>query len=87
MTTINNLWELRKQTDKYVLCNNQMFVLVDGEYVRKLYFSVQEVAQVLNKEENQVHRICQRMGIQAPANRRKKLRITLKQLRQMAQTT
>lgn len=93
MITVTSRKELAHQRAKFVLVEREMLVYqrVDDEYIKKPYFSVAEVVDILelqtkkgDKNRSEVHRMCKTLGIQARANRRKKLRITLQQLRQMA---
>lgn len=93
MTTILSRKLLSSQKEKYILVEreDQVYIRVGDEYLPKSYFLVPEVVDILGirdqrgrKDRNRVHRMCKVMGIQARANRRKKLRITLQQLRQMA---
>jgi len=87
MKTIERKSELRHQTDPYVLVSrdNKVYVRVDQDYVAKPYFDIKEATLILGINRNLAHRRCRELGIQAPANKRKKLRITLEQLRRMAE--
>lgn len=93
MTTILSRKDLRHQRDRYILVQREdaIYIRVDDEYVKKQYFSVQEAGEILfpdwesrnTSRRNDVHRLCIKLGIQARANKRKKIRITLRQLRSM----
>jgi hypothetical protein len=76
-------------TEKYVHVqrDNCIYLRVHDEYVMKMYFDVQDAADILGVPVFQVHKLCRKFGIQAPVNKRKKLRIRLSVLQQMAQTT
>jgi hypothetical protein len=87
MITIPTRASLQKQTAKYVMVQNedQVYIRDHDEYLPKLYFSTQEAADILEKKLYEIQYICVKLGIQARANKKKRLRITLKQLRQMAE--
>lgn len=87
MKTVQTKRDLRDQTSHYVLVQREakVYVRVDQDYVAKPYFDINEASEILGANRNKMHRICRELGIQAPANKRKKLRITLEQLRRMAQ--
>lgn len=94
MTTILSRKDLRHQRDRYIMVQREdaIYLRVDDEYVRKQYFTVQEAGQILfpdwetrnTTRRNDVHQLCIKLGIQARANKRKKIRISFKQLRKMA---
>lgn len=87
MITITTRLLLPKQTAKYVhvIADGRVYVRDQDEYLPKRYFSVKEAQTILGKTSNEMQHVCRKLGIQAPANRRKKLRITLQQLRKMAE--
>lgn len=88
MTTIPSRKLLPKQTDQYILVENedQIYIRVDDEYVMKRWFSVAEARTILNIDMDKAVYLCRKLGLQSKANKRKKIRISLTQLRQMAQT-
>lgn len=86
MKSVSTRHDLRHEKDLYVYVQgeDQVYIRSDDEYLPKAYFSVSEAIAILESNKNEVHRWCIKMGIQAHANKRKKLKITFKQLRQMA---
>jgi len=85
MTTITSRHELRHQTKKYIILEpDKMYIRIGDEYVRKLYFDLQEVTQILEVRYWDAYILCRRLGIQAQANKRKKIRVTLEQLRKLS---
>jgi hypothetical protein len=85
MITITSRHELRHQTHKYVLLEpGSMYVRAGDEYIRKLYFDLQEVAQILEMRYYDTYMLCQKIGVQARANKGKKIRLTLTQLRKLS---
>jgi hypothetical protein len=85
MTTITSRHELRHQTKKYILLEpDRMYIKMGDEYVRKLYFDLQEAAQILRMEYYDIYMLCQKLGIQSKANKGKKIRLTLTQLRKLS---
>lgn len=68
----------------YVQREDAMYMRVGDEYVIKRYFDVDEAAHTLGIPRYKVHQYCRKLGIQSQANKRKKIRITLSQLQEMA---
>lgn len=87
MKTVLSRKDLKNCTDQYVYVQreNSMYRRLDDEYVKKRYFDVGEVSDTLGISRHEVHQYCRKFGIQASANKRKKIRITLPQLQRMAQ--
>jgi hypothetical protein len=85
MTTVLSRKDLKNCIDKFVFVEreNSIYRRVGDEYLKKRYFEVTEVADTLGITMDRVHQYCRKLGIQAPANKRKKIRITLPQLQQM----
>lgn len=79
--------DLKNCSEQYVYVEreNSMYRRVGDEYLKKRYFDVGEVSDTLGITRDEVHQFCRKFGIQAPANKRKKIRITLPQLQRMAQ--
>lgn len=88
MKSILSRRQLPSCTDKYVHVQRDgcIYHRVEEEYVRKMYFDVQDVSDILGVPIHQVHKLCRKFGVQSPANKKKKLRIRLSVLQQMAQT-
>lgn len=87
MTTILSRRLLPKQTDQYILVlrEDQVYIRVGDEYLRKRYFSTQDAERILKKSGSAVHKLCCKLGIQAKASKGRHIRITLSQLRKMAE--
>lgn len=87
MTTVLSRKELKQQTTAFVYVERDAVVYnrVGDEWVRKLYFTTREAREILNIPLTQVYELCENMGIQAKAWKNYKLKITLTQLRAMAQ--
>jgi hypothetical protein len=85
MITIVSRKLLPAQRDKYVMVkrDNMLYVKEGEEYIAKRYFNVQECADALDVSLYKVHKFCRTLGIQAKANKNRKIRITLDQLRIM----
>jgi hypothetical protein len=88
MITIKNRWQLRNQTAQFVLVKTEdkVYKRHGDEYIRKQWFGTDEAASILEVDPDHVSYLCRKMGLQARANKKKRLRISLQQLRQMAQT-
>jgi hypothetical protein len=87
MKTVLSRKDLKTTTERFVFVQREksIYIRAGDEYVKKRYFEVSEVADTLGLTLLQVHRYCRKFGIQAPANKRKKIRITLPQLQRMAE--
>jgi hypothetical protein len=87
MTTVLSRKDLPNCTTQFVFVEreNAMYHRVGDEYLKKMYFDVGEAASTLGITRDRVHQYCRKLGIQSRANKRKKIRITLTQLRQIAQ--
>lgn len=87
MQTVLSRKDLKECRDQYVYVQREdsMYQRLDDEYVKKRYFDVGEVADTLGITRDEVHQFCRKLGIQARANKRKKIRITLTQLQKMAE--
>lgn len=86
MKTVLSRKDLKYCLDKfvYVKRENGMYVRTGDEYVKKRYFDVDEASTTLGITRDKVHQYCRKLGIQAPANKRRKIRITLAQMQRMA---
>lgn len=86
MKTVLSRKDLRNCTEKYVLVTREdlVYIRAGDEYVIKAYFDTEDAMSILEKDKFQIHRMCKSLGIQARANKGKRVKITLNQLRQMA---
>lgn len=87
MKTVLSRKDLPGCTETFVFVQREdaMFMRVGDEYVIKRYFDVDEASTTLGIPRDKVHQYCRKLGIQARANKRKKIRISLPQLRKMAE--
>lgn len=86
MKHISNKWELKTQTAKYVLVEteDQIYQNVDGVYIPKRYFNTKEVQGILKITKDQMHKLIRKHGIRPPANKGKRIKITVQQMRKMS---
>lgn len=87
MKTVLSRKDLKDCQDRfvYVQRENSMYIRDGDEYLKKRYFDVDEASTTLGITRDKIHQYCRKFGIQARANKRKKIRITLSQLQKMAE--
>jgi hypothetical protein len=84
MRTVKSRKDLRHCTSQYIYVERErsIYVWYKGEYLIKRYFTVSEAMTATGRTRDEVYGFCRKF-IQPVANRGKKIRITLPQLRQM----
>lgn len=89
MIRVTSRKELPDQTAAfiYVVREKIIYRRIGEEYVAKRYFFVQDVMDITKFTRDKVHKLCVKLGIQSKANKGKKLRITLEQLRLIISTS
>lgn len=85
MRTVLSRKDLKHHGERMVFVRREqtVFVRTGNEWVKKLYFDVKEVAEMLHLKRHQVFKYCNKLGIK-PEGRNKKLRITFRELREIA---
>lgn len=90
MVTVQSRRDLSGCDAPYVLVQGAftsaiMYQRYGDEWVRKAYFSTAEACEILGITYKRLRGIMSTIGVQAPSNHKKKIRISLAQLRRMAQ--
>lgn len=89
MKTVISRRDLPKCHEKYVYVTRDRSVylrMADGVYIRKRYFSVAEVAESLDVTRFDVIRLCHKLGLIAPNDKHKKVRLTIEEFQKIVQT-
>ncbi len=85
MITILSRRLLPQQHEKYVYVqrDDAMYMRVGDEYIIKRYFTIRDVIDASGKKEHEIRQQIRKLGITAPIDKRKKIGITLQQLREI----
>ncbi len=89
MIQIESRKDLRYQSAQYVLVTREdrVYMRIGNEYLPKAYFNTKEAREILGLTPDQMYELCRKVGIAAQANKRKKIRISLRHMRMMVKET
>jgi hypothetical protein len=84
MKTVLSKKDLKQCTEKFVMVTreDQMYMRVGDEYIRKMYWTTKEVVDMLNSNFNSVWRKMMAIGIK-PRENGKRMKLTIRQVRQL----